>query len=94
MTRTEAGKEKRKLRLAKEQMKALKEAVKAAEKQVADTEAAIAAHETLMASPAVYAVPEKAAAAAKEYQRLKDALSAAYTAWEEAEMALADASDS
>ena len=93
MTRTEAGKEKKKLRLAKEQMKALKEAVRTAEKRVADTEDAIAAQEERMATPEVYAVPEKAAAAAKEYQRLKDALSAAYTAWEEAEEALAEATE-
>ncbi len=93
MTRTEAGKEKKKLRLAKEQLKALKEAVRTAEKAVADAEAAIAAQEALMATPAVYAVPDKAAAAAREYQRLKDALAAAYTAWEEAEQALSEATE-
>ena len=93
MTRTEAGKEKRRLRLAKEQMKALKEAVRLAEKAVGDTEEKIAAHEALMATPAVYAVPEKAAAAAKEYQRLKDALAQAYTDWEQAEEALSQAEE-
>ncbi len=93
MTRTEAGKEKKKLRLAKEQLKALKEAVRTAEKAVTDAEAAIAAQEARMATPEVYAVPEKAAAAAKEYQRLKDALAAAYAAWEEAEEALSQAAE-
>ena len=93
MTRTEAGKEKRRLRLAKEQMKALKEAVRLAEKAVGDTEEKIAAHEALMATPEVYAVPEKAAAAAKEYQRLKDALAQAYTDWEQAEEALSQAEE-
>ncbi len=93
MTRTEAGKEKRKLRLAKEQLKALKEAVKQAEKTVADTEAAIEKQEALMATPEVYTDPEKAAAAAKEYQRLKDALAQAYTDWEDAEEALAEATE-
>ena len=93
MTRTEAGKEKKKIRLAKEQLKALKEAVKTAEKRVADAEAAVAAQEALLASPQVYAVPEKAAAAAKDYQRLKDALADAYTAWEQAELALSDAAE-
>ena len=91
MTRTEAGKEKRKLREAREQLKQLKENVKNAEKAVGDAEAAVAAHEQLMAAPETYAVPEKAAAAAREYQRLKDALGAAYAAWEAAEEALADA---
>ncbi len=93
MTRTEAGKEKRKIRLAKEQLKALKEAVKQAEKTVTDTEEAIEQQEALMATPEVYADPEKAAAAAKEYQRLKDALAQAYTDWEEAEEALAEATE-
>ena len=93
MTRTEADKEKRRLRLAKEQMKALKEAVRLAEKAVGDTEEKIAAHEALMATPEVYAVPEKAAAAAKEYQRLKDALAQAYTDWEQAEEALSQAEE-
>ena len=93
MTRTEAGKEKRKLRLAKEQLKALKEAVKQAEKTVTDTEAAIEKQEALMATPEVYTDPEKAAAAVKEYQRLKDALAQAYIDWEDAEEALAEATE-
>ena len=93
MTRTEAGKEKRKIRLAKEQLKALKEAAKQAEKAITDIEEAIEKQEALMASPEVYTVPEKAAAAAKEYQRLKDALTQAYTDWEEAEEALAEATE-
>ena len=91
MTRTEAGKEKRKIRLAKEQLKQLREAVKQAEQAVADGEAAVAAHEEMMARPEVYAVPEKAAAAAREYQRLKDDVAAAYAAWERAEEALSEA---
>ena len=93
MTRTEAGKEKRKIRLAKEQLKALKEAARLAEKTITDTEEAIERQEALMASPEVYSNPEKAAAAAKEYQRLKDALAQAYTDWEEAEEALAEATE-
>ena len=93
MTRTEAGKEKRKIRLAKEQLKALKEAARQAEKTITDTEEAIERQEALMASPEVYTNPDKAAAAAKEYQRLKDALAQAYTDWEEAEEALAEATE-
>ncbi len=93
MTRTEAGKEKRKIRLAKEQLKALKETTRQAEKMITDTEEAIERQEALMASPEVYTNPDKAAAAAKEYQRLKDALSQAYTDWEEAEEALAEATE-
>ena len=91
MTRTEATKEKKKIRLAKEQLKALKEAVRLAEQLIADTEEAIEKHEALMATAEIYSSPEKAQAAAKEYQRLKDQLSQAYTDWEEAEEALAEA---
>ena len=93
MTRTEAGKEKRKARLAREQMKALKEAVKLAEKMVMDGEEAVAAHEELMATAEVYSNPDKAAAAAKEYQRLKDELARRYANWEAAEEALAEAEE-
>ena len=93
MTRTEAGKEKKKLRLAKEQMKALKETVRRAEQTVADTEEAIQHHEALMATPDIYSVPEKAAAAAREYQQLKDALARAYADWEAAEEALSEATE-
>ena len=93
MTRTEAGKEKRKIRIAKEQLKALKEAVRQAEKAVCDTEEAIAKQEALMATPEVYSVPEKAAEAAREYQRLKDALAQAYADWEQAEEALSEAGE-
>ena len=93
MTRTEADKEKKKIRLAKEQLKALKEAVRRAEQAVSDTEAAIAAHEEKMADPAVYAVPEKAAAAAREYQQLQDALARAYADWENAQDALDGATE-
>ena len=93
MTRTEAGKEKKKLRLAKEQLKALKEAVRRAEQAVSDTEEAIARQEEQMALPQVYSVPEKAAAAAREYQRLKDALAQAYADWEKAEEALSESEE-
>ena len=88
MTRTEAGKEKKKIRLAREQIKALRENVRLAEQAVAAAEEAVSAHEQIMATPEIFAVPEKAAAAAREYQRLKDALARAYSDWERAEEAL------
>ena len=93
MTRTEADKEKKKQRLAREQLKALKEAVRQAEEKVARAEEAVAAHEALMARPETYSAPEKATEAAREYQRLKDALNACYLAWEAAEEALAEADE-
>ena len=46
-----------------------------------------------MSAPEVYTVPDKAAAAAREYQRLKDALARAYQEWEEAEEALNEAEE-
>ncbi|MBE5781933.1 MAG: ABC-F family ATP-binding cassette domain-containing protein [Clostridiales bacterium] len=94
MTRTEAAKEKKKMRLAKEQQKALKEAVKAAEQAVSDAEEAIEAQEALMATPEIYAVPEKAAEAAREYQRLKAHLADCYARWEAAEEALEESIES
>ena len=93
MTRTEAGKEKRRERMAREKIKAIREAVSIAEADVAAAEQAVAEHEALMATPAVFSVPEKAAAAAKEYQRLKSLLAAAYETWERAEEAAADIED-
>ncbi|MBE5776498.1 MAG: ABC-F family ATP-binding cassette domain-containing protein [Clostridiales bacterium] len=93
MTRTEAGKEKRRQRMAKEQLKALKNAVKAAEEKVLLCEEAVAAHEEIMADPATYLDPTGAEAASRKYQELKDALSDAYAAWEEAEEALAEAEE-
>ncbi len=91
MTRTEADKEKKKVRLAKEQKKALKQNVDAAEREIAHLEDEIEQQEALMATPEVYSVPEKAATAAKVYQQLKDALALAYIAWEEAAEALENA---
>lgn len=91
MTRTEAGKEKKKLRLAREQKKRILEEVKIAEGRVADLEKQIEEQEALMARPETYAAPDNAAQAAREYQRLKDALSDAYAAWEQAEEAASEA---
>ncbi|MBQ4639587.1 MAG: ABC-F family ATP-binding cassette domain-containing protein [Clostridia bacterium] len=93
MTKTEADKEKKKVRLAKEQKKALKNNVAQAEKQIAVLEEKIEAQEVKMATAEVYSVPEKAAAAAREYQQLKDALNDAYAAWEEAAEALESAEE-
>ncbi|MBR6753773.1 MAG: ABC-F family ATP-binding cassette domain-containing protein [Clostridia bacterium] len=93
MTRTEAGKEKRKQRMAREQKKALKEKVAQAEKNISRLEAAIAAHEERMATAEIYSVPEKAAEAARVYQQLKDELNDAFAAWEEAAEELENAEE-
>ena len=93
MTRTEADKEKKRQRLAKEQMKALRDAVRAAEEAVTEAEKAVAAQEALMATPEIYASPERATAAAKEYQRLRERQAQAYRDWELAEEALAEAGE-
>ncbi|MBQ9944014.1 MAG: ABC-F type ribosomal protection protein [Clostridia bacterium] len=93
MTRTEAGKEKRKQRMAREQKKALKEKVAQAEKTISRLEDAIAAHEERMATAEIYSVPEKAAEAARVYQQLKDELNDAFAAWEEAAEELENAEE-
>lgn len=93
MTRTEAGKEKRKQRMAREQKKALKEKVAQVEKNISRLEDAIAAHEEKMATAEIYSVPEKAAEAARVYQQLKDELNDAFTAWEEAAEELENAEE-
>ena len=56
-------------------------------------EEAVAAHEEVMADPATYQDPAGAEAASRKYQELKDALAAAYSAWETAEEALAEAEE-
>ena len=93
MTRTEAGKEKRKQRMAREQKKALKEKVAQAEKNISRLEDTIAAHEERMATAEIYSVPEKAAEAARVYQQLKDELNDAFAAWEEAAEELENAEE-
>lgn len=83
-TRTEIAREKRRERDEKDRLKALKDAADQAEQAVMDAEQAVSDYEAYMALPQTYQDSAKAEETAREYKRLKDALSEAYEAWENA----------
>ncbi len=93
MTRTEALKEKRRLKAAREEKKALKAHLEAAEKRVADLEEKLADQEAKMALKENYESPERARECAAAYKELKEELDEAYAEWEAAEAAAAEAGD-
>ena len=84
MTRTEFRKEKRRENDDKQKKKMLQAAVRDAEQRVSDAESALAQFETFLSGPDAYSQPGSAETNAREYQRLKDALDAAYSQWEQA----------
>ncbi len=84
MTRTEFRKEKRRENDDKQKKKMLQAAVRDAEQRVSDAESALAQFEAFLAGPDAYSQPGSAETNAREYQRLKDALDAAYSQWEQA----------
>ncbi len=87
-TRTEIAREKRRDKDEKARLKALREAAAQAERDVQAAEQAVADYEAYMALPTTYQDSARAEETAREYKRLKDALSKAYDAWEAAELAL------
>ncbi len=87
-TRTEIAREKRRDKDEKARLKALREAAAQAEREVQAAEQAVADYEAYMALPTTYQDSARAEETAREYKRLKDALSEAYDAWEAAELAL------
>ncbi len=84
MTRTEFRKEKRRENDDKQKKKMFQAAVRDAEQRVSDAESALAQFEAFLAGPDAYSQPGSAETNAREYQRLKDALDAAYSQWEQA----------
>ena len=84
MTRTEFRKEKRRENDDKQKKKMLQAAVRDAEQRVSDAESALDQFEAFLAGPDAYSQPGSAETNAREYQRLKDALDAAYSQWEQA----------
>ena len=84
MTRTEFRKEKRRENDDKQKKKMLQAAVRDAEQRVSDAESALAQFEAFLSGPDAYSQPGSAETNAREYQRLKDALDAAYSQWEQA----------
>ncbi len=87
-TRTELDKEKKRTRQEKERIAKAQEKARAKEKEIADLEQYVADLETLMALPETYQDPEKAAQAAREYQKAQEKVASLYDEWEEADKAL------
>jgi len=92
-TRTELDKEKKRTRQEKERIRDAQELALAKEKEIADLEQAMADLETLMALPETYQDSDKAAQAAREYQKAQDRIAALYDEWEEADRALKELID-
>ncbi len=92
-TRTEMEKEKKRTRQEKERVKEAQELAQAKEKEIADLEQSMADLETLMALPETYQDPDKAAQAAREYQKAQDKVAALYDEWEQADRALKELTD-
>jgi ATP-binding cassette subfamily F protein 3 len=90
LTKTEALKEKRRLKAAREEKKALKARAEEAERRVAEIEGQLKEQEALMALEENYRSPERAQECARAYRRLKEELEKAYAEWEEAEEAAAE----
>ena len=90
LTKTEALKEKRRLKAAREEKKALKARAEEAERRVAEIEGQMKEQEALMALEENYRSPERAQECARAYRRLKEELEKAYAEWEEAEEAAAE----
>ncbi len=91
MTKTEALKEKRRQKAAREEKKALKARAEEAERHVAETEARLEEQEKRMALKENYENPDRARECARVYRELKEELERAYAEWEAAEEAAADA---
>ncbi len=92
-TRTELDKEKKRTRQEKERIKEAQDLAQAKEKEIAGLEQAMFDLEALMAMPETYQDPEKAAQAAREYQKAQDRIAALYDEWEAADKALNELTD-
>ena len=92
-TRTELDKEKKRTRQEKERIKEAQDLAQAKEKEIADLEQAMFDLEALMALPETYQDPEKAAQAAREYQKVQNRIAALYDEWEAADKALKELAD-
>jgi ATP-binding cassette subfamily F protein 3 len=87
-TRTELDKEKKRTRQEKERIKEAQDLAQAKEKEIAGLEQAMFDLEALMVLPETFKDPEKAAQAAREYQKAQDRIAALYDEWEAADKAL------
>ncbi len=91
MTRTQLDKLKRQKKAGEESLRRLRQELKQAEAAVQDVEKRLAAKEAELSSPEVYGDPAKAAKASREYQQLQEEQLEAYSRWEAAEEAMAEA---
>ncbi len=87
-TRTELDKEKKRTRQERERIKEAQDLAQAKEKEIAGLEQTLFDLEALMALPETFKDPEKAAQAAREYQKAQDRIAALYDEWEAADKAL------
>lgn len=92
-TRTELDKEKKRTRQEKERIREAQELAQAKEKEIAGLEQVMFDLEALMALPETYQDPEKAAQAARDYQKAQDRIAALYDEWEAADRALKELTD-
>ena len=91
LTKTEALKEKRRQKAAREEKKALKARAAEAERYVAEVEERLAEQEKQMALKENYENPDRARECARVYRELKEELEKAYADWESAEEAASEA---
>ena len=92
-TRTELDKEKKRTRQERERIKEAQDLAQAKEKEIAGLEQTLFDLEALMALPETFKDPEKAAQAAREYQKAQDRIAALYDEWEAADKALNELTD-
>lgn len=92
-TRTELDKEKKRTRQEKERIKEAQDLAQAKEKEIAGLEQVMFDLEALMALPETYQDPDKAAQAARDYQKAQDRIAALYDEWEAADKALKELSE-
>lgn len=92
-TRTELDKEKKRQRGERERLQEARGKADSAEREIAGLEQEMADLEALMALPETYQDPERAARAARDYQKLQARVAALYDAWEEADRELKELTD-
>jgi ATP-binding cassette subfamily F protein 3 len=92
-TRTEMDKEKKRTRQDKERIKEAQDLALSKEKEIAGLEQAVLDLEELMALPETFKDTEKAAQAARDYQKAQDRIAALYDEWEAADKALKELID-
>jgi ATP-binding cassette subfamily F protein 3 len=89
-TRTELDKEKKRQRGERERLQEARDRAEMTEREIASLEQEMADLEALMALPETYQDPERAAQAARDYQKIQARTVALYDEWEQADRELKD----